>query len=119
MIQPFPKHPWSTERADQKFSERIRQRDRMCVRCKIRPATDCSHFWERGHSATRWDEDNADGLCRICHQIFEGRINGYKEFKLERIGQERYARLEKLHNMTVKRSDYILKFMKTCQRRES
>lgn len=101
---------FDTESADIVFSKLIRRRDAICVRCRRRIATDCSHFWERGNSATRYDPENCDGLCRSCHQIWEGRLNGYIEYKKEQLGEEKYTALEKKHHSIMSRYDALQEF---------
>jgi hypothetical protein len=90
----------------------IRNRDPICVKCHFLPTSDCSHYWERHHSATRFDPDNADGLCRICHGEWEGRKNGYKEFKISQLGKEQFDALERRHNSIMQRDTAIINFMK-------
>lgn len=102
----------TTDQADRAFSLMIRKRDPICMRCHRMPSTDCSHFWERGNSATRFDPDNADGLCRGCHQLWEGRRNGAIPFKMKQIHGKKYRELEQKHNTTMKRDEAIIIFMK-------
>lgn len=105
---------WSTEKADSVLSKEVIKLNPICVRCRQNPSTDCSHFWERHHSATRFNYENVDALCRECHQIWEGRKNGYKEYKMFMLGDKEYDELEKLHNKIIKRDDAIIKFMKNA-----
>lgn len=103
---------WSDDYADKKYSEMIRLRDPVCKRCRFRPAGDCSHYYERHHSGTRFNPDNGDGVCRPCHVLWEGRKNGYKEYKLRQIGKKRLEALDRLvYQETMKRSDAIIQFM--------
>ena len=37
-----------------------------CQRCGA-PTTDCAHIFTRSRRSTRWDTENALGLCRTCH----------------------------------------------------
>ena len=97
------KKPTSTTKADTLFSRHVRERDGRCVYPDC-PVTDtkklqCSHFFARAISATRYDPDNADALCYKHH--YGDRIRGweylkqteYREFKLNQLGQERYEAL--------------------------
>ncbi len=102
----------TSEQADIKFSLMIRARDPKCKRCRWRNSTQCSHYFERHHSATRYDPRNGDGICTECHPIWEGRHNGYKEYKIKQIGKKQYAELEQLHNSIMKRDDSIINFIK-------
>lgn len=105
----------NSEQADIKFSKMIRERDPVCKRCRWRKSTQCSHYWERHHSATRYHPDNGDGICTECHPIWEGRQNGYKEYKIKQIGKKAYIALEQLHNSIMKRDDAIIQFEQLCQ----
>lgn len=105
---------WSDKYADDIFSKKIRARDPICKRCKMRASTDCSHYFERHHSALRFHEDNADGVCRPCHALWEGRKNGYKEYKIMQIGKKRFRWLEvQAYQNTMQRSDAIIQFMQS------
>lgn len=103
---------WTTEHADEVFSRMIRKRDRVCKRCRWRPSTDCSHFFLRHHSATRYDPRNADGVCRECHNAWEGGNNGYREFKIQQIGRKAFRDMDRLHRQIVKREEAIAAFKK-------
>ena len=60
--------PWKTYRADAKFSEWIRERDKKCLRCGTTENLTCSHFWSRSKSALRYEPDNCIALCAWkCH----------------------------------------------------
>lgn len=99
---------WSTATADTYFSRYIRARDEFCQYCGNRPSCDNSHFWGRGHSATRFDIENCIGLCRPCHDELEHLKNyEYKELMLERLGNERYEALEKRARSFKKRSEAV------------
>ena len=109
--------PWSTEVADHKFSLLIRARDPKCVRCKQRPSTDCSHFFERGNSATRYHPENCDGACRECHNFWhtaDGKKE-YKEFKIKQLGIRAFVALQRMAYSTMKRDDAIIRFMKSIE----
>lgn len=98
---------WSVKYADIVFSKIIRARDGRCVRCRSKDGLTCSHFWERHHSSTRYDFENCDTLCLNCHRLWEGRRNGYKEYKIEELGEKKYGELERKHNQMMKRSDSV------------
>lgn len=99
--------------ADVLFSKLIRERDNWtCQFCgtEYTPPTSglqCSHFWGRGHKATRWDPDNCDALCYGCHARHEGNKQGfYRDFKMKQLGKKRYDELAKRAQMTVKYGQY-------------
>lgn len=88
---------WTRERADKEFSLFIRARDPKCVRCHARPSDDCSHYFEKGTSSclVRFDPENADGLCRQCHGLWEGRKSGYVEYKIRMLGSKGLMELQR------------------------
>ncbi len=100
---------WKCTYADNKFSQHIRKRDSICRRCKRAQSTDCSHYWLRKHSKTRFDPQNCVGLCRPCHDIWEHQKNNeYKDFMIEWLGKEEYDLLEIRARSFQKRVDAIL-----------
>lgn len=85
---------------DKVFSEYIRLRDSKpyafkyfrCISCnQIKPyeQMDCGHFIGRTHMATRFDEENCHGECRMCNRFSADHMIYYQR-NLERlIGRER------------------------------
>lgn len=94
---------------DSDFSRLIRKRDGKCVRCNSKVAFNddghpithqASHFWSRGHWATRFDPENVDTLCFGCHQLWGGDLRDeYKDFKMKQLGEERYIKLQQKANI--------------------
>jgi hypothetical protein len=108
----FKQKVWKTAYADNLFSKYIRTRDPLCKRDKCGPATDCSHFWKRGDSGTRFDPHNCIGLARKCHVIWEKQKNNeYKDFMVTWLGQEEYDLLEKRARTFLNRRDSVLQWM--------
>lgn len=112
---------WSTRTADTTFSVHIRQRDKKCLRCGIKEYLSCSHYHRRGHSATRFDEENCITLCygpysNKCHETWEGPKNEYTEFMVNRLGQEAFIKLSIRAGTTVKRSDEVAKWKEKYQK---
>lgn len=102
---------WTSAKADKLFSIYIRERDQHCYFCNNK-ATQNSHFWGRGHSATRYDPENCDGICGGCHMRHEGSKQGlYREKKIEQLGEDGYMALQRRAMSTVKRSDAIARCM--------
>lgn len=98
--------------ADKSFSLFIRTRDPMCRRCIFKPSSDCSHFWGRGNSGTRYDPKNCIGLCRPCHDYWEHQKNNeYKEWMLKWLGPKEYELLERRARGFKKRSDAVLEWL--------
>lgn len=81
---------------DKIFSLYIRERAAWtCERCKKRfvPPTNGlqnSHFIGRSNQIVRHDEENCDALCSGCHSHFEQNPHEYHEWKLTRLGHDRY-----------------------------
>lgn len=104
---PRPK-VWSTATADARFSRYIRNRDPMCRLCLVIPTSDNSHFWGRGHSATRFDPKNCIGICRPCHDSYEHKKNNeYKDWMINWLGIEEYEALERRARSFKKRSEAV------------
>lgn len=109
---------WSTAKADKLFSQYIRSRDGKCKRCGKTEYLQCSHFWARANSATRYYPANCIALCYGCH--YGNRIQGweynkqgaYRDFMITWLGEEKYFSLELLAQTTYPRSDAILDCMK-------
>lgn len=94
------------DKLDALFSEFIRKRAIAevggCQRC-LRPKFDivkdngdilpawkqleCSHFFGRSRQATRYDEDNAVGLCGACHMYFTSHPLEHTEWFAARLGE--------------------------------
>lgn len=108
------------ERLDRVFSRYIRLRDsfptqggRMvrCISCgRIIPleACDCGHYINRGHMATRWDEDNCHAQCRQCNRFDEGNIQGYRPRLAAKIGAARVELLESRKHAPCRLTDFEL-----------
>jgi hypothetical protein len=103
---------WTSAKADKEFSLFIRDRDKTCFFCPNK-ATQNSHFWGRGNSATRYDPENCDGICGGCHMRHEGSKQGlYRDLKIVQLGQARYDDLELRARSIVKRHDAIVLCMR-------
>ncbi len=108
---------WSTKKADRIFSEYIRNRDKHCIKCYKTESLQCSHFWSRNKSSTRYLPENCDTLCYSCHY---GNSLGweyckqgsYMYFKKEQLGEDGYKKLEEIANSTISRKDAIIELMK-------
>lgn len=102
----------TSAKADQLFSRFIRERDKRCFFGCGNIASQASHFWGRGNSATRYDPKNVDGVCGGCHMRHEGNKQGtYRELKIKQLGTEGYSLLEKRARSIMKRRDAILELM--------
>lgn len=102
---------WTSAKTDKLFSIYIRQRDKKCFFCN-NVATQNSHFWGRGNSATRYDPLNCDGICGGCHMRHEGSKQGlYRDKKILQLGEDGYRELEKRARSIMKRQDAIIACM--------
>lgn len=112
---------WSTKKADREFSIFIRTRDGKCVYpgCAIKDVfqLQCSHFWGRKNSATRYDPDNCVALCYRHH--YGDRIRGweyskhaeYRDYMIAWLGDAKYDALMKRARSTVQRRTAIIEVM--------
>lgn len=107
---------WSSKVADRYFSLEVRKggvcQRPSCPYCGNKRSPDvvlqCSHFWGRNHSSTRYNLDNCDCFCAGTHFKWEGEKAGiYREYMINKLGEEKYKALERLHNTTMKRSEAI------------
>jgi hypothetical protein len=86
---------------DSLFSLYIRTRDNWtCQRCgKKQPLKSrgyhCAHIEGRGKESVRWDEENAVGLCKGCHQYIDSSHFRKEQFYISKFGKEKYNELRK------------------------
>ena len=107
--------------ADSLFSQFIRLRDKKCMRCSslvkfnnkgLPISHEASHFYGRGHEATRFEIDNVDCLCMPCHRRWgSDDREDYRAFKLKQLGQKRFDSLM-LQSNTYHRKDRKLEVIK-------
>lgn len=89
------------------FNKFIRNRDEKinCVSCGVTlegKKFDAGHFYNaNNHWALRFDEDNVHGQCVRCNRHLHGNLLEYRKGLIQRIGNERYERLERLANETA------------------
>lgn len=103
---------WDTEYADTRFSIWIRERDPFCFFNCGRKTTDCSHYKNRGNSATRYDPENCDGVCRECHDLYGEEIGGiYEQRKRKQLGEKAYNSLILRANSVMKRDTAVMRCM--------
>lgn len=88
---------WNTvkiDKADTAFSKYVRTKANwQCVRCG-RMATGrglhCAHFYGRRKESVRFDLENVDALCALCHKHFTENYSEHKVWKLAQLGQKKY-----------------------------
>ena len=89
---------------DKIFSEYIRLRDSKpygykyfrCISCgQLKPydQMDCGHFIGRMHMATRFDEQNCHGECRMCNRFSADHMIYYQRNLESKIGKDRLEML--------------------------
>ena len=91
---------WNTvkiDKADTVFSKYVRTKAGwQCARCG-RYATGrglhAAHFYGRRKETTRFDLENVDALCALCHKYFTEHYTEHKAWKLEQLGQKKYDAL--------------------------
>ncbi len=80
---------------DDLFREIIRKRDKICQRTYTRRNLQVAHFFTRSNLTTRWDLDNACLLnAGVHHYWAHSRRAEFRAFWINRIGQEKFDRLE-------------------------
>ncbi len=91
------------DKLDVLFSQVIRGRaGGVCEYCGKPKRLECSHFVGRRKRATRWDTDNACGLCFSCHQYLDEHPYEHVAFWKKRIGSEKLEALVRKGNTIVK-----------------
>lgn len=89
------------------FNEFIRERDKGkdCISCRkpLGKRFDAGHYYNGHlHWAVRFDEDNVHGQCIYCNRDMHGNLIYYREGLIDRIGEERVERLDKIARNTQK-----------------
>lgn len=101
------------DRADTLFSIYIRRLRKKCERCgrvgrKLKNGykiggLQASHFHSRRKESVRYDLNNVDVLCVGCHKYFTDERERYREWKKERMGEEKYDLLQIFAETPVKK----------------
>jgi len=84
------------------FSKYIRRRDcgygyAPCISCGkliTYDTSDCGHYENRKHMATRYDEKNCNAQCRACNRFSEGNIQGYRRGLIKKYGESEVEKIE-------------------------
>lgn len=112
---------------DTVFSRYIRLRDARkdgtfrCISCgRVLPfdQSDCGHYINRQHMATRYSEKNCNAQCRSCNRFDEGNIQGYRRGLIAKYGEPTVLLLESLKKETNKISDFEYQTMIDFYRKE-
>lgn len=114
-------------RLDTVFSMFIRLRDAIpngmfrCISCgRLLPfdQSDCGHYINRQHMATRFNEKNCNAQCRKCNRFDEGNIQGYRRGLIAKYGEPTVLMLEAMKNQINKISDFEYRAMIDYYRKE-
>lgn len=110
--------------ADQWFSKCIRMRARWrCEVCdtqyakglKPQPSRQftqsdtglhCSHYFGRGHKATRTEPLNCISACMACHTRLGSNPHEYREYMIEWLGEEVYDIIAEKHRQLIPKNAY-------------
>lgn len=112
---------------DTVFSRYIRLRDARkdgtfrCISCgRVLPfdQSDCGHYINRQHMATRYSEKNCNAQCRSCNRFDEGNIQGYRRGLIAKYGETIVLLLESLKKEINKISDFEYQTMIDFYRKE-
>jgi DNA-directed RNA polymerase subunit RPC12/RpoP len=93
---------------DRQFSRLVRAHAGWrCAYCgKIfqldRSQLECSHFHSRRLKSVRFDPDNAEAMCFLCHQRLDAHPREYEEWKRRRLGDEKFESLRLRSQRVVK-----------------
>ena len=90
------------------FHKYIRKRDegKPCISCGSYTTLQAGHFYSAGnHPSVRFNEDNVHGQCLRCNFYLSGNLIPYRQNLIEKIGQEKFDKLE-LNTQLSKRTSY-------------
>lgn len=80
--------------ADIAFSKYVRTKAGwQCARCgryAEGQGLHCAHFHARRKESVRFDLENVDALCANCHRHFTNHYEEHKEWKLQKLGEDKY-----------------------------
>ena len=109
-------------KAQNAFNRYIRERDKgnRCVSCDCHVEKgDASHFYSvGGHSAVRFHTDNVHLSCYKCNRFANGNLINYKPALVEKIGIERFKKLEEKSKVTKRyTSEYYTKLIRVFNKK--
>src|SRR5512139_1112101 len=102
---PTSRKGWRNK-ADKLWSIYIRQRDKKCQWCKIKPAVDPHHIFTRSISVLRHDPCNGIGLCKGCHMQAHQHSIKFTEFVRLHLGQMYDILYRKAYQSTGSKAAY-------------
>jgi hypothetical protein len=111
-LQKYSKYstPQLIEIAERHFNKYIRKRDggKGCICCGGKHHSDiqAGHYYSGGHYPNlRFNPDNVHGQSRSCNYFKHGNLIEYRKYLLEKIGEERLAKLD-FHAADYKRNGF-------------
>ena len=87
------------QEAQKVFNAYIRKRDegKPCISCgQLKPLQAGHYYPVSTHDGLRYEEDNVHGECAYCNCFNEGHLIGYTHKLYNKIGQERFDRINRL-----------------------
>lgn len=101
------------EKADKAFGEYIKIRDGwtcfVCGKTRQQATIQPGHLITRGKYSVRWDERNAQAVCKGCNILHEFQPEHHTQKFLKKFGQAAYDRLVFESNQSEKLSNSDLK----------
>jgi hypothetical protein len=76
---------------------------------------DGGHFIQRDNRATELEGDNVWPQCKHCNRYKSGNYANYRLGLIDRIGEDRVARLEKIHGVSQGANRYLLQLSREDQ----
>jgi hypothetical protein len=76
---------------------RLRDKDRKCISCGIRPVEHAGHYYSTSqcpHPSMRFHEKNVNGQCCHCNTFNEGNRQGYRTGLIRKYGEQALTELE-------------------------
>lgn len=106
-----------TSKLDKIFSLYIRLRDTdengyfkcpTCGKIKTFKQADCSHYWSRKHTSTRWNEENCCAECSYDNRMNSSHLDGLGKYLKKKLGEQKFQMLEWQHNQPCKLGEFEL-----------
>lgn len=84
------------DRLDRKLSIYIRARDGRCMVCGSQENLQNGHYISRAYFMVRWDDRNCNCQCASCNRIHEKDPEPYRQFMVDKYGDEVIQTLSQL-----------------------
>lgn len=91
---------------DTQWSQLIRNRDKVCLKCKGRNNLHAAHIYSRAKHSVRWDLQNGVTLCYKCHYHWAHQYPiEFTEWIKERFSESEYEELRARARTTIQLND--------------